>query len=102
MELNITWRRVSRIAGAYVWRYLIALIVCTLISAILGGIVGALLIKAGATLTTVTAVNMPLGLILGLIAAVLPLKFIIGKRYGDFRLVLVPNTPDAPAESAHD
>lgn len=89
MELEITWGRVVRIWWAYCWRNLIAIIVAMLVGAVIGGIFGFILGAAGASATTIKIVVMPIGAILGLVISIFPMKMILGKDFGEFRLVLV-------------
>ncbi len=50
------------------------------------GFVGSLL---GVPLETILLVNMPISFVLGSIISIIPMKMIIGKDFGEFRLVLL-------------
>ena len=78
-----------RIWWSYLWRNLIAIVVGMLIGALIGGILGGILGAAGVSLQTITIVVMPIGVILGLVISIFPMKMILGKDFGEFRLVLV-------------
>jgi hypothetical protein len=91
MELEITWGRVVRIWWAYAWRNLIAIVVAMLAGGIMGGIMGFILGAAGVPIETIKIIVMPIGFILGLVISVFPMKMILGKNFGEFRLVLVQN-----------
>lgn len=89
MELEITWGRVVRVWWAYLWRNLIAIVVAMLAGGIIGGILGFILGAAGVSIETIKIVVMPIGAILGLAISIFPMKMILGKNFGEFRLVLV-------------
>ena len=89
MELEITWGRVVRIWWAYLWRNLIAVLVAMLIGALIGGILGAILGAAEVPPQTINIVVAPIASILGLAISIFPMKMILGKDFGEFRLVLV-------------
>lgn len=93
MELEVTWGRLVRIWWAYVWRNLITLVVVLIGGMVLGGIIGFIMGLAGADKSTIRLVTMPLGAIIGLAASFVPLKLILGKDFGEFRLLLVPKQP---------
>jgi hypothetical protein len=89
MELEITWKRVVRIWWAYFWRNLIALIASLICGGIVGGIMGFVGSLLGVPLETILLVNMPISFVLGSIISIIPMKMIIGKDFGEFRLVLL-------------
>jgi hypothetical protein len=90
MELEITWPRVMRIWWAWCWRSFV------------GGILGFLVysglrlaVKSGPGGVTgldrrsVVLANFAFELAIGLVISVLALKWVIGKDFGEFRLVLL-------------
>jgi hypothetical protein len=89
MELEVTWGRAVRVWWAYVWRNLLAAIVAMFIGAIVGGLLGLILGMLGVPTETIRIITMPIGLILGLVISVFPIKMILGKDFGEFRLVLI-------------
>ncbi|MGH8507064.1 MAG: hypothetical protein ACRETM_14060 [Stenotrophobium sp.] len=89
MELEITWGRAIRIWWSYFWRNLIAILAAVIVGGVIGGILGAIMGTAGASMKTIQMVSMPIGLILGLGISVIPMKMILGKDFGEFRLALV-------------
>jgi hypothetical protein len=95
MELDVTWPRAIRIWWSYLWRNVIAVIVAMLIGAVIGGVLGGVLTVLGASLTTIRIVCFPLGFVIGLVVSVFPLKMILGKDFGEFRLVLLSNASPA-------
>lgn len=78
------------------WRNLVAVVCSTLLGAIVGGIVSVAMGAVGASPGEITLVTALLGFILGLAISIVPMKLILGKDYGEFRLVLVARAGDAP------
>ncbi|PWW83169.1 MULTISPECIES: hypothetical protein [Prosthecochloris] len=92
MELEITWGRVIRVWWAYLWRNLVAILVATILGAIVGGVMGAILYMSGVTsVETLQLVITPISIAIGLVISLFPIKMILGKDFGEFRLVLVEN-----------
>jgi hypothetical protein len=94
MELEITWRRALRIWWSYLWRNLIAIIVAMLLGGIVGFVIGFILGSLGISVETIQLITAPIGAVIGLVISVFPLKMILGKDFGEFRLVLVKNETD--------
>jgi hypothetical protein len=90
MELDITWDRVVRVWWALLWRNLIAVVAAVLIGSVIGGIIGVILGMAGVPVGTIRIIVMPIGIIIGFAVSIVPLKMILGKDFGDFRLVPAP------------
>ena len=101
MELEITWSRVIRVWGAYLWRYLIALVVAIIIGAIIGFILGLVGAAIGIPTGITALVAGILGGLLGLVGCIIPLKMILGKNYGEFRLVLLSTDPRPQNPTQH-
>jgi hypothetical protein len=89
MELEITWNRIWRVWWALVWRNLIMIVIACAVGAILGFVIGLFMGMMGFTLRTIQFVTAPLGFATGLILSVVPIKLILGKDFGEFRLVLL-------------
>jgi hypothetical protein len=89
MELEVTWKRASKVWFAYLWRNLLAIIGAVIIGVIIGGLFGFILGMLGASKETIQVVIAPIGFIIGLGISIIPLKLILGKYFGEFRLVLV-------------
>lgn len=89
MELEVTWGRVFHIWWAYLWRNLIAIVAAMIAGAVVGGILGFILGAAGIGTETITMVTAPIGFVLGLLISIIPIKLILGKDFGEFRLVLI-------------
>lgn len=89
MEVEITWGKVIRVWWAYFWRNLVAIIVAAIAGGIVGFIFGFVLGAMGVASSTIQYVIAPIGVIIGLGLSVIPMKMILGKDFGQFRLVLV-------------
>lgn len=89
MELEITWGRAVRIWWSYLWRNLIAIVAAMLIGMVVGAIIGFILGSMGFPLRVIQIIVAPFGLVIGLAISVVPLKMILGKDFGEFRLVLL-------------
>jgi hypothetical protein len=92
MELEVTWKRVVRVWWAYLWRKLLAMVVAMIVGGLVGGIIGFALGLAGMPTDDIKMFATPIGMIIGLAISIVPVKMILGKSFGDFRLVLVANT----------
>lgn len=92
MELEATWKRAFRVWFAYIWRNLIAIFASMAAGAIVGGILGLIMGMLGFSNEVVRIVVMPISVILGLAISIIPMKLILDKDYGEFRLVLLSNS----------
>jgi hypothetical protein len=93
MELEVTWKRAVKVWWSYLWRNIIALIGAVIIGGVIGGIFGFILGMLGASEEIVQLVVAPIGFIIGIGISIVPIKMILGKDFGDFRLVLIENVP---------
>jgi hypothetical protein len=93
MELSVTWDRVAQIWWAFFWRNTLILIPVFMLGAILGGAIGFLLGMAGAGPETVRIITLPIGIVVGAGSSIIPIKMILGKDFGEFRLVLLSKNP---------
>lgn len=93
MELEITWNRAIRVWWSYLWRNLIAIVVAMIIGMILGFIIGFIMGAMGFPILAIQIVTAPLGFVIGLGISVVPMKMILGKDFGEFRLVLLAKQP---------
>lgn len=89
MELEITWGRAVKVWWAYCWRNLIALIAGIILGGIVGFILGFIMGAMGVAPHTIQFLTAPIGAVIGLGLSVIPMKMILGKDFGQFRLVLV-------------
>ncbi len=95
MELEITWKRASRIWWSYLWRNIIAIIRAVIIGAIIGGVLGFILGMLGTSTDISKLIVQPLGFLIGLGISIIPLKLILGKNFGEFRLVLMSTSEES-------
>jgi energy-converting hydrogenase Eha subunit A len=91
MELEITWNSALRVWWAYIWRNLIAIIVSMVVGFAIGLAVGFASKYAGISIETIKPVVMIVSGLAGLAISVIPIKIILGKNFGEFRLVLMKN-----------
>lgn len=91
MEVEITWRRTIRIWWSYLWRHVIAIVAAMFAGGIVGGIIGFVMGALGADVRLIQIIALPVGLVIGLGFSIVPLKMILGKNFGEFRLVLIKN-----------
>jgi len=89
MELEVTWGRAIRVWWAYLWRNILAVIVAMFVGGLVGGVLGLIMGALGASERTVQVVCAPIGCVLGMVISVFPIKMILGKDFGEFRLVLL-------------
>jgi len=71
------------------WRGLIATLVSMVISFIIGFIIGFVMSAMGAPTKLIQIVTFLIGFIIGLAISVVPIRMILGKDFGEFRLVLL-------------
>ena len=91
IELTPTWGRVVRIWWAYLWRNLIAIVVVMILGGILGAILGFIMGAIGIPLNIIKIVSGFIGGVFGLGASIVPIKMIVGKKFKEFRLIIVAN-----------
>lgn len=103
MELEITWGRMLRVWWAHFWRSMIAAIVGMLLGGVVGFILGAILYASGVTSPeTIQIIVGPIGFIIGVFISIFPMKMILGKDFGEFRLVLVESGSSMEVKSTSD
>lgn len=88
MELEVTWGRAIRVWWAFLWRNLIAILLAMLLGGVLGFIIDYIIAAAGGVITKIQIILGSIGSILGLGTSIVPIKMILGKDFGEFRLVL--------------
>lgn len=97
MELEVTWNRAFRVWLAYLWRSLIAIIAATLAGMAVGFVIGFVMGAMGFSATAIQLFTVPIGVLIGLAISVVPLKMILGKDFGEFRLVLLSKHSQSPS-----
>lgn len=88
-ELPVTWGRVIRVWWAYLWRSILVAIGATVIGMVVGGVIGMGLGIVGISPEMIAMITTPIGLIIGIIVSIFPIKMILNKDFGDFRLALM-------------
>jgi len=88
MELEVTWGRAIRVWWAYLWRNLIAIVAAVVAGGVAGGVLGFVLSAAGVPIEAIRVVSMAIGGTIGLVISVVPIKLILNKDFGEFRLSL--------------
>ena len=89
MEIEVTWSRAATIWWAYIWRLIVATMASAVVGGVVGGIIGFILGMLKAPQAAILFLGVPVGLAIGAAASIVPMKLILGKDFGDFRLVLV-------------
>ncbi len=103
MEVEVTAYRIIRLGFSFVWRYILALI-CWAIVAFAGGIALAFLMRLfSVSHDSVDTYIKLFGVVVILVLPVVPIVWMLGRSFGDFRLVLISNKPALrPAYSDSD
>ncbi|MGX5913216.1 hypothetical protein ACR0ST_00590 [Aliidiomarina sp. Khilg15.8] len=94
MEVEVTWKRAVRVWWSYTWRNLIAGVFGMIIAAIIAGNLALMMSVMGSSEQMVTYATGAIGFTMGLIVSIIPIKLILNKSFGDFRLVLVRAEPE--------
>ncbi len=92
MELEVTWKRAMKVWWSYLWRSIIAMIVAIILSGVFGFIIGFIIGVFGASTQTLQYISVSIGMIMGLIISIVPIRMILGKDFGEFRLVLLQSS----------
>ena len=92
MELEVTWGRVVHVWWAWFWRSLVASLGAGVAGGVIGGVAGAVLGLAGARPSQVVYVTIPIGLVIGFVASILTMKWLLTSKLGEFRISLVSST----------
>ena len=97
MELDVTWKRALRVWWSFLWRNLLCILAALVGGAVVGGALGLVMGFFGASESTIRLTAFPVGMVLGIGMSLLPIKLILGKDFGEFRLVLLANKPKEPS-----
>jgi hypothetical protein len=89
VELQVTLPRVLRLWWAYLWRNLVVVLLAMVMGGVAGAVIGIVLGMAGAPVQVIQIVSAIAGMAIGLTCSILPMWWILGKNYGEFRLVLL-------------
>jgi hypothetical protein len=86
-ELELTWGRVLSVWWLVAWRGLVGSL---LIGAAIGFVIGLVGFAAGVTLDAIQLISTVAGGLVGLLWAIVVVRMALKKKYGEFRLALVP------------
>jgi ABC-type glycerol-3-phosphate transport system permease component len=87
---------VLRLWWAYLWRGILATIGAMILGALVGAILGFGMGAAGFPLEAIKFVGTIVGGVIGLAVSFVPMWLILGRNYGEFRLVLLATHPARP------
>ncbi|MFZ5863261.1 MAG: hypothetical protein ACOYXR_10535 [Nitrospirota bacterium] len=93
MELPVTWSRAARVWKSYFWRTLVALLASVILGAIVGGAIGFVMGVIGFSPESIRPVSVVIGIVIGIAVSIVPMKLILGKDFGEFRVVLLAKEP---------
>lgn len=101
-EVEVTTKRLLKVWWAFLWRSVLVTIGAMAVSMVVGAVVGAALgfvmHLGGYGTEEIQIVARPVGMVLGGLIGVgfsiIPVKLLLGKSFGEFRLVLVSNTEE--------
>lgn len=93
MELEVTWGHAVRVWWAYLWRNLLMIVAVLVLGTALGFVVGFVMGLLGIPTKVIVVFTGVVSGILGLALSVVPIKLLLGKDFGSFRLVLVSGKP---------
>jgi hypothetical protein len=92
MEIKATWKMAIRVWWSYLWRNLLMILASFILGAIVGALLCFVLSLLGVGQEVIKVVSMIAGACIGLCASVVPIKLLLGKDFGTFRLILVDKT----------
>ena len=95
--MEVTWGRAGMVWWAYIWRLALCGIASAIVGGVVGGILGFILGMLQVPKEAIIFVSLPVGLVIGTASSIIPMKLILGKDFGDFRLLLVSKRPSTPA-----
>ena len=87
MEMEITWPRLLKLWWGFLWRFVIAIISSFLVGLVFASILTMLMSGAGAGEGSIRLYTYIIGIIITLLFSMVPLRLLIGKTFGDFKLI---------------
>ena len=96
MEITPTWGHVARVWWALFWRSVLTMIATGAVGFVVGAAIGFVLGLLGAPLAAIQLICGAVGVLLGLATSMVPVRLILGKDFGAFRLVLL--SPQQPPD----
>ena len=88
-EITPEFSQLLRIWWAFVWRNILVSIVAMLGGFCVGFVLGFIMGAVGVPLIIIKIVCGSMGFVLGVAFSFFPVKMVVGKDFGDFRLVVV-------------
>ena len=85
-ELEVTWGKATKIWWSMAWRGVLVGLLGGFIAGLFIGFIGAAL---GISEQTISALATLSGLVVGIPIGIWVVKYVLGKKFGDFRIVLV-------------
>ncbi len=99
MELEITWKRAIQVWWLYSRWTSIAIGIFVMVGALLSFVIAPILEAIDFPEFAIQLVTIPPLIVTGFAIAIVPMKMILGKNFGEFRLVLLatqaPTSPSA-------
>jgi integral membrane sensor domain MASE1 len=89
-ELEVTWQRVLSVWWLIVWR---AALGGAILGAMIGAVLGFIEGMIGVSTQTITLSSGAAGALANLIWSLFVVRMALRKKYGEFRLALVPRAP---------
>ena len=89
MELKVTWSRAINVWLSFIWRNLVAIFLASIVSGLIAFGFALLLPKMGYSVDVVHLFVLPLSIVIAVVSSIIPIKMILNKNYGEFRLVMV-------------
>jgi hypothetical protein len=90
-ELDLTWKRLFAVWWLVLWRGLVGAFLLGVVLGALNGLAGIILRWPPERTHLITTI---LGVLAGLAVGIIALRMALRKRYGDFRLAIVPRNED--------
>lgn len=92
--IDIQWKHIVQIWRTYIWMTIVVCAANLVVGGLIGVVVGVVGSIASISHEIVRYTAMTLGATIGLCSTLLPIKWLLGRDFGDFRLVLISNDGD--------
>lgn len=106
-DLDPTLRRTMLVWWALTWRGMATMLASMIIGGALGGLVGVMMLTLEISPESIGGIASTIGAGLGVAMSIIPVRLVLGKDFGEFRLVLLaprarsvePEPPSLPAST---
>ncbi|HJT23227.1 MAG TPA: hypothetical protein VJ873_01525 [bacterium] len=88
-EIAPDFNQLLRIWWAFAWRNLLVSLATMMVMFVVGCVIGFIMGLMGANLTVIKIICGFLGFLFGIAVSILPVKLVVGKDFGDFRLAVL-------------